>query len=289
MTRRKSSTIATASLLAVVAMCAGFYAVSHLAAVDADTDWREVGAEIEHPFGGKLLKGAPFSAQVIIERTQTLANGVHVSSKMTGALYRDGEGRTRQELPRDGSTEIVMVNDPVAGVLYQLHMFQHTARKVIYGDGQRNSELEARAHNREMEERRSREIEEREKHELHLEEAARKVSVERNARTLEPEKRVESLGIQTLDGVQAEVKRVTITIPGGREGNDQSFEIISEKWYSPELQVLIMSTHSDPRFGDTVYRLTNINRSEPPRSLFDAPSDFSVTEEKTEFRRKERQ
>ena len=279
MTKRKSSTITTASLLAVVALCAGFYAVRPLpSVVDADTGLREVGAEIEHPFGEKLVKGAPFSAQVIIESTQTLANGVHVSSKMTGALYRDGEGRTRHELPRDGSPEIVMVNDPVAGVLYQLHMFQHTARKVTYSDAQRNSEMEVRAHNREMEER--------EKQERQLEEAARKVSVERNAKTLEPEMRVESLGIQTLEGVQAEVKRVTITIQAGREGNDQPFEIVSEKWYSPELQVLIMSKHSDPRIGDTLYRLANINRSEPPRSLFDAPSDFGVTEEKTEFRRK---
>ncbi|PYT06284.1 MAG: hypothetical protein DMF60_09715 [Acidobacteria bacterium] len=290
MTKRKSSTITTACLLAVVAMCAGFYAVKPLpGVVDADTDWREVGSEIEHPFGEKLVKGAPFSAQVIIESTQTLANGVHVSSKMTGALYRDGEGRTRQELPRDGSPEIVMVNDPVAGVLYHLHMFQHTVLKINYTDAHRNSDLEARAHNREMEERRNREIEEREKHGRQLEEAARKVNIERGARTLEPEKRIESLGIQTLEGVQAEVKRVTITIPAGREGNDQPFEIVSEKWYSPDLQVLIMSKHSDPRIGDTIYRLANINRSEPARTLFDAPSDFTVTEEKTEFRRKERQ
>jgi hypothetical protein len=290
MTKSKSSTITTASLLAVVALCAGFYAVKPLpGVVDAHTDWREVGAEIEHPFGDKLVKGAPFSAQVIIESTQTLANGVHLSNKMTGALYRDGEGRTRYEVPQEGSPELVMVNDPVAGVLYQLHMFQHTARKVKISDAHRNSEMEMRAHNREMEERRNREIEEREKHERRLEETARKGSVERNANTGEPEKKVESLGIQTLEGVQAEVRHVTITIPAGREGNDQAFEIVSEKWYSTDLQVLIMSKHIDPRIGDTVYRLANINRSEPPRSLFDAPSDFNVTEEKTEFRRKERQ
>jgi len=86
----------------------------------------------------------------------------------------------------------------------------------------------------------------------------------------------------------ASVPSASITIPAGREGNDQPFEIVSEKWYSPDLQVLIMSKHSDPRIGDTIYRLANINRGEPSRTLFDAPSDFSITEEKIEFRRKER-
>jgi len=292
MTRRKSSTITSAGLIAVVAVCAGFFAVKPLpGVVDAETDWREHGAEIEHPFGDKLVKGAPFSAQVIIESSQTLANGVRMSNRMTGALYRDAEGRTRQELPRDGSPELVIVNDPVAGVFYQLHMFQRTALKVTSSEAHRHSEIEMRAHNREIEARRSHEIEEREKHERHLEEAARKATLDKHAdsREREPEKKVESLGVQTLDGVQAEVKRVTITIPAGREGNDQPFEIVSEKWYSTELQVLIMSKHSDPRIGDTIYRLTNINRSEPSRALFEAPSDFSVTEEKGQLRRKERQ
>src|SRR5215472_12596482 len=43
----------------------------------------------------KSVKGAPFSAQVVVENTQTLANGTHISQKMTGALYRDSEGRIR--------------------------------------------------------------------------------------------------------------------------------------------------------------------------------------------------
>ena len=97
MTRRKSSsTIPTASLLAVVAMCAGFYAVKPLpGVVDADTDWREVGSEIEHPFGEKLVKGAPFSAQVIIESTQTLANG-HAATILSQTLAFKAPKRHRR-------------------------------------------------------------------------------------------------------------------------------------------------------------------------------------------------
>jgi hypothetical protein len=40
------------------------------------------------------------------------------------------------------------------------------------------------------------------------------------------------------------------------------------------LQTLLISKHHDPRSGETIYRLTNINRSEPDRSLFEVPSDY---------------
>ena len=33
-----------------------------------------------------------------------------------------------------------------------------------------------------------------------------------------------------------------------------------------------------PRFGETTYRLTNINRSEPSPQLFEIPADFTVVD-----------
>ena len=33
-----------------------------------------------------------------------------------------------------------------------------------------------------------------------------------------------------------------------------------ETWTAPDLQVTVMSKSNDPRFGETSYRLTNINR-----------------------------
>lgn len=274
MKSRASSNTITACLLALLAAGALVY-LQGSAAVADERERFEFGAEVEHPFGEKAVKGAPFSAQVIFENTQTLANGVHVAHKMTGTLYRDSEGRTRQELPRDGAPEIVLINDRIAGVLYNLHMFQHTASKVNISNQQLNREIEERHRQRENQER-----EQMEK--------TKGVAIKREGREIEPERRVESLGVQTFEGVQAEVTRFTLTIPAGMEGNDQPFEIVSEKWYSPELQIIVMGKRSDPRMGEIVYRLANINRSEPAHALFEAPSDFTVTEEKTEFRRKEK-
>lgn len=238
-----------------------------------DKERFEFGSEIEHPFGEKAVKGSPFSAQAIVEASQTLANGAHVSHKMTGTLYRDSEGRTRQELPRDGAPEIVFINDTVGGVRYDLHMFQRTVSKVEIGEPLLNREPEMRA-------RSNRESEEREQMEK-----ANLVN-SRRSQEKEPQRKVESLGTQSFEGVQAEVTRFTITFPAGSEGNDQPFDIVSERWYSPELQVVVVGKRSDPRSGEITYRLTNINRGEPSRSLFEAPADFTVTDQKMEMRRR---
>jgi hypothetical protein len=88
----------------------------------------------------------------------------------------------------------------------------------------------------------------------------------------------ESLGRQTIEGVQAEGSRTTVTIPAGAIGNERPIQVVSERWYSPELQTLVMTRHSDPRFGETTYRLTNVSRSEPDHSLFEVPAGYKITD-----------
>ena len=80
----------------------------------------------------------------------------------------------------------------------------------------------------------------------------------------------------TIEGVQAEGTRTTTTIPAGQIGNDQPIQIVSERWYSPELKVTVLTTNSDPRMGETTYALKNISRTEPAQSLFTVPPDYSV-------------
>jgi hypothetical protein len=90
--------------------------------------------------------------------------------------------------------------------------------------------------------------------------------------------KTESLGKQTIEGVEAEGTRNVTTIPAGEIGNDRPIEIVFERWYSPELQTVVMTRHSDPRFGETTYRLTNISREEPARSLFEVPAGYTIKE-----------
>ena len=257
----------------------------------------------EMSFDGKLVKGAPYSAQGVTESIQTLGDGNRIVNKSNSAVYRDSEGRTRREhtlqaigpFATSGEpVQTISINDPVAGVNYALDTRTHVAHKMapmrfefkVASDG--NTEFHSNATI----------IEKRvgpagsatpETVDLAPQVFMRTApggiaagpgsgvvmewhgSNEKNARK-------ESLGKQSVEGVEAEGSRTTITIPAGEIGNERAIEIVSERWYSPELQVVVMTRHSDPRFGETTYRLTNINRSEPAKSLFEVPSDYKVEE-----------
>jgi hypothetical protein len=274
MNSKASSNTLIACLIALLAV--GVFVYLGGPAVSADGGF-DLERNVKQPFGKRPVKGALFSANVVFERTQTLSNGVHVASKMAGALYRDTEGRTRHEFPREYSPEMALIEDGVAGIDYHLHLFDRSAVKVNVGTRDQNREMEEYELKREHEEREHRE---------HME-AIKVAGLKRPGKEVEPTPRVESLGVQTVEGVQAEVTRLTVTIPAGKEGNDGPFEIVSERWFSPELRIVVMAKQSDPRVGEMVYRLTNITRSDPPRSLFEPPADFKVVDEKTEFRKKE--
>ncbi|MBL8191880.1 MAG: TonB family protein, partial [Acidobacteria bacterium] len=88
----------------------------------------------------------------------------------------------------------------------------------------------------------------------------------------------ESLGKQMIEGVEAEGKRTVTTIPVGAIGNERPIEIVSESWYSPELQTTVLSKRNDPTSGETTFRLTNIRRGNPDASLFQVPSDYTIKE-----------
>ena len=85
-----------------------------------------------------------------------------------------------------------------------------------------------------------------------------------------------SLGSREFDGVRADGKKTTWTIPAGRIGNKLPIEIVSERWHSPELNVVVLTRHADPRSGERIYRLENIKRDEPNAELFKVPADFAL-------------
>src|SRR6266852_2890768 len=69
---------------------------------------------------------------------------------------------------------------------------------------------------------------------------------------------MEDLQPQVVNGIRAKGSRVTMTIPKGAFGNDRDVKVVNERWYSDDLQILLKSSNSDPRFGVTTYELTNI-------------------------------
>jgi hypothetical protein len=217
---------------------------------------------------GKVVKGAPYKAEAVTEITQTLADGNRIARKTTSSVSRDGEGRTRREgslaalgpLAPHGAPRLVFIQDPVAGTAYVLEPDTHTARKLsLPGPGGKRGlrrDGEGPAGGPGMKGRffgRPHEMGEG-----------------------KWERQTENLGTQTIEGLEATGTRTTVTIPAGAIGNDKPITIVSERWVSPELQAVVLSTHRDPRFGETTYHLTGITRGEPEKSLFEVPSDYTV-------------
>lgn len=86
----------------------------------------------------------------------------------------------------------------------------------------------------------------------------------------------ESLGTQTINGMLAEGTRTTRIIPAGEIGNEKPLQVVSERWYSSDLQIVLKSTRTDPRFGTTTYTVTNVQKTEPAATLFTVPADYAV-------------
>jgi hypothetical protein len=222
-------------------------------------------------FEAKVVKGAPYSADSVTEMTQTLADGNKIVRTTRGSVARDGEGRTRREqmlgalgpFMAEKAPRAVFVNDPVAGVHYVLELDEKIARKMPAPPMFKGA---AGAHH----------VMRFQKRVVVNGAEVENVEEERIGPAAGEQPKSESLGEKTIEGVTAEGTRTVITIPAGRIGNERPLAIVSERWYSPQLQAIVMSSHSDPRYGETVFRLTNITRDEPDASLFTVPADFTV-------------
>jgi hypothetical protein len=86
----------------------------------------------------------------------------------------------------------------------------------------------------------------------------------------------EPLGSKTIEGIPVTGTKTSSTIPAGTIGNDKDLIINRETWYAPDLNLVIQTTQTDPRFGETTYTLTNIQRNEPDPRLFQVPAGYKV-------------
>jgi hypothetical protein len=217
----------------------------------------------------ELVKGAPYSAEVVNESIQALSDGNRIINRTTSRVYRDSDGRTRREVDRPVRAEI-SISDPVSGHFYTLDPDARTARespampRVFSGTVNRMGELDAlkvlingqvasfvaRGGN------------------------GGYVVAGQNSETSAEEK----LTPKVIEGLRVEGVRRTTTIPAGTIGNERPIVVTSDEWTSPELKVVVLSESNDPRTGTSTYKLVNVRRGDPPASLFQVPSDYTVTQ-----------
>jgi len=204
------------------------------------------------PFsGGKVVTGAPYSAQAVTEHAQTLQDGNTIHTTFTATVNRDSQGRTRREqeigaigpwAAQGGPHKVITISDPVAGFTATLNPDTQVARQMPF---------RARAG------------------------AWRSAGTARQ-KPENPNVKTESLGTQVIGGVTAQGTRITRTIPAGQVGNQAPIVITIERWYSPDLQTDVMRKEVNPQFGETTFQLTNIVRAEPDALLFQVPSNYTI-------------
>jgi len=213
-------------------------------------------AEFGEGLENKVVTGVPLSGDLVVTRDTTLADGNHIHNQTQTKVYRDADGRVRREVgfelntPATGTVQrtMVVITDPVAGKRYVLNPQSKSAHVMplhppMHGQGPPPPDGEAGP-----------------------------VWAKHDARNVTRDQ----LGTKTVNGLQTEGTRVTRTIPAGKIGNEKPIEVVTERWYSTDLQLPLTTTHIDPMMGTVTTNFTNINRAVPDASLFQVPSDYKV-------------
>jgi hypothetical protein len=214
------------------------------------------------------VKNAPFSAQAVTEFTQTFGDGNRIERSYQSSIARDSRGRTRREeeialigplaAANAGVPRLVTIIDPDSGAGYTLDDDRRVAYRSLRARSVKIIELDK------------------------LEQTLNRTNAARaNA---DEQVIVQDLGVRTIEGLRAQGTRTTTTIAAGAIGNLQAINIVSERWFSPELQMAVLVTRRDPRNGDTIYRLTNVQRGEQPDTLFTVPSSYEVVDGDLKFK-----
>jgi hypothetical protein len=315
-----------------------------LAALPPDID-TIVSTSLSEAFAGlsahstsRIIKNAPYSAEIISERVQMLADGNQIVKRTSQMSYRDALGRTRIETQNaDGTLRNINIFDAFEGSRYILNPMAKSATKLTT-DANFRQRIEAM---REKAKSAAKDIKSTviaggtpgEKVIIHRVEGVKdsaidggsddiKINVIRSDgsepmsiksgsshmlfngrkssisigginpgsteimssllgapfqdREWSKKATTKELGFRDFNGVRAEGKLRSYTIPAGEIGNKNAITVSTETWVSPELQITVYSKHSDPRAGDNVYRLANISRNEQPVALFTVPDGYNV-------------
>lgn len=248
-----------------------------------------------------IVRNQPYQATAVTEIRQTLANGTHINQTIEATVARDSEGRTvrAQKLGAGGpffalrigakadapwtngeSAMLTTIFDPVA----REHIDYTSDMKVAHvipmdvspapAAGGRSRTFSVAGHG------------EGEGPVVAFAGPAgargrvvagggSSLSIQRAVVGGDPA-RTEDLGTRPIDGIEATGTRKTWSIPAGAIGNDQDLVTTEETWYSPELQMVLLSVRDDPRFGTTTYSLRNLTRNEPDKRLFEVPAGYAV-------------
>jgi hypothetical protein len=200
------------------------------------------------------ISGQPFSADQVVNRVPA-PNVRNELTLQTTHVYRDSLGRTRIDVPIPTSpaySPLVNIYDPVAGVNYGLDTKNKVARRFAIPGFKPGPAIPAQG-------------------------SSASVPIMTFCKfppcTLPTS---ESLGTEFINGLAAEGQRITSVYRVSESSADQQRTVV-ERWYSPELNLILLEKESGP-LGDSTTRIENLNRAEPDPLLFQVPSDYLVVD-----------
>ncbi len=188
------------------------------------------------------IPGVPFTATVVIESKQPLADGT-VETRLSEVLIaRDSSGRIRNErhamVPEgfrgDPPLLLVHVFDPATRISYVMNPFTRIARQRVIQPAENYAPG--------------------------------------------PNQKTEDLGTTTLNGMQAKGTRISHTVPAQSSGTGKPVTVTDEFWYSDDLHMNLLETHTDLRGGTQTVSILSIKREEPSPALFEVPAGYKIVD-----------
>jgi hypothetical protein len=201
---------------------------------------------------------APFTMVLETEWIRVLADGGTITSVNKRRIARDASGRVYQErwflVPKNGNVEsqmtTIQIADPKTHQLYNCFLFG--AKKNL-------CEL------------------------LNFEPSSVAVNTaEKNVAGDLPDNQGsfahEFLGRQFISGVETLGVRDSTTYNPGVFGNDRKVTVERELWYSPQLELNLLSVRNDPRTGKQTFTARDVVLGDPDPALFGIPPGFQVVD-----------
>ena len=200
---------------------------------------------------GSVVVGQPYVVQEMITTTKTLPDGTTLTHKAEEQKWRDSAGRFRKQTATvNANGEMVFhraeIFDPGAHTLTTLEMDNKRAVVLHMGPQEEATRLQ----------------------ELLA------CSCQIKARP-GVQMRTEELPAKSFAGIYGVGKKTTKVRPPGTIGNDRELVSTSERYDSPELQILLYSSLDDPR-EKMVREVTSLQRQQPDSAMFQVPGDYTV-------------
>lgn len=205
------------------------------------------------------MPGAPFSSDLVTIHEQTQADGKITEIRYSRRIYRDSSGRLREELapgvaaPPGAERLVVLIHDPVAGILFALEVTRQIAHRMVIP-----KPPDGRPHP-----------------------FGYGIPFPVNDGTYPKgisDFKSESLGTQTLQGIEVQGLRTTTTWSAESQGTEKDLVSVDEMWISNALGMALMIKRTDFRWGTDTQQLENIQREEPDASLFVVPPDYRIVD-----------